>query len=254
MKRFVALLFLAASVLYVPIAGAAINQMAPAKAYPLSGTTPNAGMVPLQLKFRNTTAASSVARNALWTALSGYTDSTVFRHASALPTSYDTTISYPFTSLGLPPTFGPGYVPAIGDSLFPIAILRFGQDTLSYGAVASGITSALDSVRVALQVSDDNVNWYTCSGTPTYRFDTVFMTSDPVDGLQDPTLVGVELASMVDAVVIPFKCRLNQTNGATAMIANSPFLGQWRYFRFVFGGDYIGQFGAELLRWQTQGQ
>lgn len=219
----------------------------PAHAQDLSGLKPSQ-LFPMPMLFHNTNAGS-VARNAAWNAKIGYLDSTVFRHASALPTSYDTTISYSIPKdFPLPPTFGPAYIPSIADSLFPWIFVKFAQDTTSYAFTA---TSGMDSVRVWAEFSNDNVNWYTAAGTPTYRFDVVFATSG-ADGLQSPTLIGVEQLGGMDEAVIPFKCRVNQSNGAASTILNAPFIGQWEFVRFIFGGDYIGQFKATAYRWKPE--
>lgn len=239
MKRFVQLIAaitLLAVAFYSP----------PASAQNLSGTN-TAQLVPMPVTFHNTTAGTGIARNPAWNAKIGYADSTVFRHASALPTSYDTSTSYPLTAFPFPPTFGPAYIPSIADTLFPWIVVKFAQDTVSYIGSPAG-TSAMDSVRVWMEFSNDQVNWYTATGTPTYRFDVVFATSG-ADGLQSPTLIGVELLPGSDDAMIPIKARLNQTNGASALILNSVAAGQYSFVRFIFGGDYIGQFKADILRW-----
>jgi len=244
-KRALFSLF-AAVILVVPLA----SQAQELSAYGPTG----ARLFPMQVKFRNTTAGSSVARNPVWDGANGYTDSLVFRHASALPTSYDTSIVYALAKFPLPPTISSGgYIPSIADTLLPWIAVRFAQDTTAYGAPVAGITSGMDSVRVGIEFSNDKVNWFSAAGTPTYRFDTVFFTSG-ADGLQSPSLVGVELLGAIDDAMIPIKCRVNQTNGASTVILNSIAIGQWQYARFLFGGDYIGQFKADIFYWSTSNQ
>jgi len=219
----------------------------PVAAQELSGLQP-ARLFPMAMTFHNTTAASGVVRNAAWNASGGYTDSSVFRHAAAAPTSYDTSVSYSMGRFPLPPTFGPAYIPsAVVDTLFPWIIVKVQQDTTSYGFTGA---SGMDSVRVWAEFSDNQIDWYTASGTPTYRFDVVFATTG-ADGLVSPTLIGVELVPGIDGAVIPFKAAVNRTNGAAAMILNAPNQGQWRYMRFLIGGDMIGQYKAEIQYWST---
>jgi len=245
LKRALALLFAVA--LLVPTV---------ASAQEVSGTNQEgARLFPLQVKFHNTTAASSVVRNAAWNAQSGYTDSLVFRKASAAPTSYDTSVTYVISKFPLPPTFGPAYIPSIADTLLPWIIVKFAQDTTAYadGTAGSGRTSAMDSVRVWAEFSNDNINWFSATGTPTYRFDVAFVTTG-ADGLVSPSLVGVELGPPADDAMVPIKVRLNQTNGASALILNSITVGPYSYMRLLFGGDYIGQFKADILYWSTSSQ
>lgn len=238
LKRALLLLFVALTLL-VPLA---------ATAQELSGVgASGARLFPMQVKFRNTTAASTVALSSAWNVDAGRTDSLVFRKAAAAPTSYDTSMSYNISRFPLPPTMGPAYIPSIADTLFPWIVVKFAQDTTSY---AFANNSIMDSVRVGIEFSDNNVDWFSATGTPTYRFDTVFFTSGS-DGLQSPSLIGVELLGAIDGAMIPIKARVNQTNGASAVILNSVAIGQYKYMRFLFGGDYTGQFKADLLYWST---
>lgn len=240
MKRFILTLF-AVLTLLVPLT---------ATAQEMSGLgASGVRLYPTQLKFHNTTAASSVARQPAWSASSGYTDSLVFRKAAAAPTSYDTTQSFPMSRFPLPPNWGPGTAPSIADTLMPWFFIKFSQDTTSYSG--SSIITAMDSVRVWAEFSDDNVNWFSAPGTPTYRFDVVFATTG-ADGLVSPTLIGVERLPGIDGATVPFKTRFTLgADGATNLILNAPYAGQWQYIRFLFGGDYVGQFKADLLYWST---
>lgn len=238
MKRFGSLLAVLAC-LIVPLTASA--------QYPSSAS---ARLTPLPLRFMTT--SSSGVLNPVWLKNASHIDSTVFRKGSLTITSrFDTTAAYAFNRFPFPPNIAQsGYLPsAVGDSIQPWFFLRVHQDSTT-GNFA--LPCGLDSVRAAVEVSNDRVNWYSCSGTPTYRFDTVFMTSGQ-DGLQNPTVIGVELLGFSDDVLIPFKVGLIASNGATALIANKLLYGQYDYFRLIIGGDYIGQFAAEILRWDATG-
>jgi hypothetical protein len=202
---------------------------------------------------RNTNAPTgSVARNPYWNASSyvggtttGFADSAFFRRGAATATLYDTTGVVATASIPLPPIYGPGFGAALNDSTLPWFILRVSQDSTAYGGVAAA-SSSLDSVRVAVEWSVNGIDWNAMAGTPTYRFDTVYLTSG-ADGTQNPTLVGVELLNSYDTVDIPFKCRMSTVNGA-GLIVNTQAC-EVPLIRFIVGMDATGQFKVEMGTW-----
>lgn len=214
----------------------------------LSGTN-TASLKYERLIMRNTNAASAVALPA-WTAPQAHTaflDSSVFRRGATTRTVYDTTMAYPRSKFAFPPQNGLGLPAALQDSILPWIIFKVGQDTTSYSfAGTSG--GATDTFRVAVEWSWDGQQWFSCTGTPTYRFDTVFMTSGQ-DGLQSPTLFGVEIGPGQDFAEIPFKCRQSTFNGA-GFITNTQSCMAGNYLRFIVGGAYSGQYAVSVAHWQ----
>lgn len=226
----------------------------PASAQDLSGSPR-----PYRLEFetvymRNTTAASAVARNPFWTApislngANGFTDSLVFRRGATTRTVYDTTVAFPTAKFNYPPNLGRTATSAVLDSTDnPWLVLRVSQDTTSYSfAGTSG--GAADSIRFAAEYSYDGINWFSCTGTPTVRFDVVFMTSGQ-DGLQSPTIFGVEASPGEDAVTVVLRAHPGALAG-NAFIVNRtlPYAGKW--CRFIVGGAYSGQYKFEIASWQ----
>jgi len=199
------------------------------------------------------TSASTVAQNRVWSAggftggqTQGFVDSIAFRKIGTL-TAYDTSAAFPREHFHYPPQIGAAMGAAVQDSIFPWIVVRVRQDTLSYSWTGA---TGLDSVRVAIEYSYDGVDWFSCSGTNTYRHDTVFLTTG-ADGLQSPTLIGVEGTPGEDAVVIPFQCRLSQFK-ANSFITNVSACVAGNFLRFIVGGDGIGQFKAEYASWKEE--
>lgn len=193
------------------------------------------------------TSAASVAQQRFWAAsrnTAGFADSTVFRKASATITSrLDTTMAYSTSRFGLPPSIGAFTTQT--DSTQAWLVVRVRQDTTSY-AYASN--SVMDSVHVSAEYSYNGINWFSCSGTPTYRFDVNFIASGE-DGLQNTSLIGVENSPGEDAAHVVYK-HVSALLGAQAFIVNKqlPFAGN--YIRFIVGGDTLGQFTVDLGFWK----
>jgi hypothetical protein len=231
------------------IASAAVFVSSAPMAQDLAGQR-EAMLSPERLIMRNTTAASAVARNANWASpqgASGFTDSSVFRRGATTRTVYDTTIAYAVLHFALPPHVGNGQVASLADTVLPWIVLKVGQDTTAYSfaGTSGGVT---DTIRVAIESSEDGVNWFSFAGTPTYRFDTVFLTSGQ-DGLQSPTLYGVEISPGQDFVTIPIKCALAQWDGVVRVM-NKTACCSGVFLRFVIGGAYSGQYKVEAYHWQ----
>jgi hypothetical protein len=201
------------------------------------------------LNMRNTSAANN-ARQPNWTSSStaAFADSSIFKRGATTATAYDTTVAIARSDIAFPPIFGPGFPAALQDSILPWFILRVKQDSTAYGNVAAP-SSSLDSVRVAVEWSDDGINWNAFAGTPTYRFDVAYMTSG-ADGTVSPTLIGVELLNSYDTVDIPFKCRLSTITGA-GLINNLQACAAGTWLRFIIGMDATGQYRCEIGSWQT---
>lgn len=205
-----------------------------------------------RLTMRNTTAANATALNRNWAAregvTAGFTDSTVFRRGVTTRTVYDTTLAYPVSAWPFPPTLGSSLANAVADtSSVPWLLLRVRQDSVATGPYAFTGTSGLDSVRVAIEHSNDGINWLSCPGTPTHRFDTVFLTSGQ-DGLQSPTIIGVEASPGEDEVYIPLRCHSSQATSNSWIVNRTVcFTGGW--VRLIVGGAYSGQFAIELGSW-----
>lgn len=214
------------------------------------------------LWMRNTSAASNIARQANWAfggetgqpTAGAFADSTVFRRGAGTRTAYDTTVAIARANIAFPPFFGPGFsATARADTLAPWFVLRIEQDTLSYSfSGTSGGNSTADSIRVAVEYSYDGISWFSMPGTPTYRFDTVFLTSGG-DGLQSPTIFGVEDVPGGDCVQIPFKCDMGVAAvwGGGNYIMNLTGCTAGTYMRFIFGSATIGQWKASIGTWQT---
>lgn len=201
-----------------------------------------------RLTMRNTSAAS-VARNPLWTARensSGFADSTVFRRGATTATAYDTTIGYDTSDFPLPPHIGPASA-APGDTSGLWLILRVSQDSVATGPYVFTGTSGLDSVRIAAEYSYDGTNWFSCSGTPTRRFDVVYMTSGQ-DGLQNVTLIGVENSPGEDAALVSL-CAVPSLVSSNSFTINRTLAFAGTYVRFIIGEDASGQFKVEALTW-----
>lgn len=229
----------------------------PAQAQDLSGTNLwQTHMAIRRLTMRNTSAAS-VVRNPLWISRensSGFADSNVYRRGSLSGTAYDTTIGYDTSDFPFPPTLGPTQSNAVADtSSVPWFIVRVEQDSVATGPYVfsgtSGNNSAivLDSIRVAVEQSYDGINWFACSGTPTHRFDTVYLTSGQ-DGLQSPTLIGVENSFGEDMEVVPFYCHPSLAVN-NQVIVNRTLAFGGPYIRFIIGMRASGQFRIEALTW-----
>ena len=243
MRKFISMLVLGACVLG---AGASFAQS------PTTGTQSSEWYWQRAI-MRNTTAASTIARNADWTtsgpASNGaFTDSAVFRRGATTRTVYDTTAAYAVATFPYGPPIGAGYQgsAAAGDTGLVWIVAHVAQDTLSYGfaGTSGGVT---DTFRVAIEYSNDGVNWFSCGGTPTYRFDTVFLTSGQ-DGLQNPTLIGVEISPGQDEAYIPIRCVPRAFNG-TAAINNQTACLAGPLMRFIIGGAYSGQYKFEIGHW-----
>jgi hypothetical protein len=210
------------------------------------------------LYMRNTTAAALIARNPNWAVgIPGnpgsvaYTDSVVFRRGATTATVYDTSAAYPISSWPFPPNFGTTLSNALVDtSSVPWIVVRVRQDSTTFGSSTTP-TSSLDSVRVAVEYSYDGISWNSCAGTPTYRFDVVFLTSGQ-DGVQNPTLIGVEAATAVeDAAAVILKCHPSQAGASGTVIVNRTLCMQGGFARFIIGGDYTGQYAVEVASWQN---
>ena len=145
-----------------------------------------------RLNFRNT-SASATARNPNWAApylRAGFTDSVVFRKGAAGLTTYDTTAAYPIKEFAFAPAAFASQATG-GDTLaVPWLILRLSQDTTSFVSTLGAVPTAMDSFRVAAQVSADGVTWFNANGTPTRAFDAVYFTSSAEDGSQAVDLAG----------------------------------------------------------------
>ena len=205
------------------------------------------------LWIRSTTAASTVVREQNWAKgghgqpVTGFGDSVVIRRAGAL-TAYDTSAAYRTELFAFPSNLGPSLSNALVDtSSVPWLFIRLRQDSISFGTPT--LTHGLDSIRVAAETSQDGINWFSCPGTNTRRFDTVFLTSGQ-DGLQNPTLIGVEASPGEDAAFVTLSCHPSQAV-TNSFILNRTLCMAGAYVRFIFGGDYNGQFVAEMGRWQN---
>jgi hypothetical protein len=219
----------------------------PVSAQDLSGTR-ESRLAYETMIMRSTNAASAVALPA-WNVPQGHSaflDSSVFRRGATTRTVYDTSMAYARAHFAFPPILAPGLGLAVQDSVLPWIVVRVGQDTTSYAfaGTSGGVT---DTIRVAIEWSDDGNNWFRMPGTPTHRFDTVFMTSGQ-DGLQSPTLFGVEIAPGQDRVEIPIKCRQSTYNGAD-FITNLTSCMAGNYLRFIIGGAYSGQYKLSIASW-----
>jgi len=212
-------------------------------------TTPQGAEIQWEPLVMRSTSAASVARNAFWPSAkgsSGFADSIVFRRGVDTRTVYDTTMGYHASYFRFPPTFGQVLQNALVDTTTtPWLMVRVRQDTLQYGGTT--ITSGLDSVRVGAQVSPDGINWTSVSGTPTQRFDTVFMTSGQ-DGVQAATLIGVEDNPGADLASVKLSCHPSQA-AVDDHIINRTLCLCGQYIRFIIGGGYSGQFVVEAGRW-----
>lgn len=208
-------------------------------------------MVFTVLKMRNT-AASTVARDPNWATVgqspTGFADSSVFRRAGTR-TSYDTSAAFFAQDYPLPPNLA-SLTTAFSDTLLPWIMIRVEQDSVraSVDPLLFSGTTSLDSIRVAIEHSPDGGRtWFTCSGTPTYRFDTVFMTSGQ-DGTQSPTLIGVESIGPEDSATIPIQA-LRPTTNAYIVNKNVPYIGE--PLRIIVGaGAATGQLKLEIGHWQ----
>lgn len=233
---------------------ASLSPPTPALAQDVSAQEENARLSFSAIVMRSTNA-SLVARNPFWPAKTnsvGFLDSTVFRRAASL-TAYDTSAAYLTADFPFPPNFGPtvANVSTTDTSSVPWFMIRVKQDTTSAQWATSGMTSAsLDSFRVAVEHSYDGVTWFSCPGTPTRRFDTVYMTSGQ-DGLQSPTLIGVEGSPGEDAGLIQFSC-VPSTATTNAFIVNRSLCLTGEWVRFIFGGDVNGQFAPEIGTWANK--
>ena len=227
----------------------------PALAQHTSGTPRDGELVWNTLYMRNTSAAS-VARDPNWTtkgscqtcAPSGFADSSVYRRGATTRTLYDTTRAVRLPDVPWAPNFGNVAMNAAATdtTYLPSFYLRVKQDTTSYSF--SG-TSGLDSVRVAAEVTYDGINWFSCQGTPTQRFDTVFMTSGQ-DGLQSPTIIGVEASPGEDMAQFVFKCHPS-TCVDNVRIVNRSLCLYNGWTRFIIGGAASGQFTVEMGTWTS---
>lgn len=206
------------------------------------------------LKMRNT-SASSVARDPNWAtpgfSPSGFADSVVFRRGVQTRTVYDTTAAFWANSYPQPPNMS-DLTTAAADSILPWIIVRIEQDSVRTATDPllftgnSVLGGGTDSVRIAVEHSPDGGRtWFSCSGTPTYRFDIVFMTSGQ-DGLQSPTLIGVEGSPGEDSASIPIKSRV-LTSNAYINNFNLPYIGE--PLRIIIGGAYSGQFKISVGHW-----
>ena len=208
-----------------------------------------------RLYVRNT-AAATVAHNPNWATTNagcitcsptGFADSSVFRRGATTLTAYDTTRAIRLQDVQWSPNFGATPSNALTDSSsLPWLFLRLGQDTTSYSF--SG-TSALDSARIAVEVSQDGITWHSCQGTPTQIFDVNFMTAGQ-DGLQSPSLIGVEQSPGEDMVQFVFKCHPS-TAVSNSRIANRSLCMYNGWARFIIGMDGSGQFKVDAGTWVT---
>lgn len=242
---FVATLATVIASAFAPLAGAQST----------SGTPRIGGFDWQTVYMRNTAAPTGVtARDPNWTTRgscqgcspTGFADSTVFRRGATTATVYDTSRAISFSTLPWAPNFGNVAMNAAATdtTYMPQFYLRVLQDTTS---LAFSGSSALDSVRVAVEVSYDGINWFSNQGTNTQRFDTVYMTSGQ-DGLQSPTLIGVEASAGEDMTQFVFKCHPQLTTD-NARITNRSLCLYNGWARFVVGMDASGQFKLELGTW-----
>lgn len=226
----------------------------PAHAQSTSGTARDGGFSWNPLLMRNTSAAAS-AQQLNWTtkgscqscAPSGFVDSTVFRRGATTATLYDTTRAIRLQDVPWAPNFGNVPMAALTDSsALPWLFMRVRQDTTAYSFAGS---STLDSVRVAAEVSLDGITWFSCQGTNTQRFDVIYMTSGQ-DGLQSPTLIGVEASPGEDMAQFVFKCHPSTTVDNTR-ITNRSLCMYNGYVRFIIGMDATGQFAVDIGTWTS---
>jgi hypothetical protein len=218
-----------------------------------SGTPRDAEMTWNTLFMRSTSAAAAaqqpwiVKGSCQSCSPSGYADSSVWRRGATTATVYDTTRALRLTEIPWAPNFGNTAMNALTDSTYlPWAYLRVRQDTTSYSFAG---TSGLDSVRVAAEVSLDGVQWFSCQGTNTQRFDVVYMTSGQ-DGLQSPTLIGVEASPGEDMAQFVLKCHPSTTVD-NVRITNRSLCLYNGYVRFIIGMDASGQFAIDLGTWTS---
>lgn len=205
------------------------------------------------LRMRNT-AASATARDPNWATIgnspSGFVDSVVFRRGATTATVYDTSVAFEANDYTLPPNMATMNA-AVGDTVLPWIFLRVRQDSVrtSNDPLLFTGSSSLDSVRFAVEHSPDGGRtWFSCPGTPTYRFDAVYMTSGQ-DGLQSPTLIGVESSPGEDVAIVPIKA--SSPNGNAYIVnRNLPYVNE--KLRLIIGMDATGQFQLEVGHWPAR--
>jgi len=202
------------------------------------------------LYMRNT-AAASTAREPNWakgypgSSPSGFADSIVFRRGVTTATVYDTSAAYRIEGFGFPPNIGTSAQNAVIDSAStPWIVIKVKQDSTSFSFTGA---TGMDSVRVGAEVSQDGINWQSCPGTPTHRFDVVYFTSG-ADGLQNPSLIGVERSPGEDMAIIPFRCHPPLAS-SNATIVNRGLCMESGWVRFIIGLDSSGQYAPEIASW-----
>jgi hypothetical protein len=200
-----------------------------------------------RLNFRNT-SASATARNPNWAApylAPGFTDSVVFRKGAAGLTTYDTTAAYPIKEFAFAPAAFASQATG-GDTLaVPWLILRLSQDTTSFVSTLGAVPTAMDSFRVAAQVSADGVTWFNANGTPTRAFDAVYFTSSAEDGSQAVDLAGVDISGATggaDIAYVTLGCSPSAGVAGGSPIINKTLCTCGLLVRFLIGNDGIGQF------------
>ena len=217
-----------------------------------------AGMKARALEMRTTVAAASVAM-APWTKFrdAAFTDSSVFRKGAATRTLFDTTQAIHTSELPWPPSFyARTAFAAVSDTATsePWIILKVKPDSVSYSF--SG-TSGLDSLIVAVEYSEDGVQWVGATGTPTRAFSAEAPIPIASDGITPvPLTKGEPTGAAGDAIWIALQChpQVAETVGNHAkVIVNRTLCVENTYIRFIIGvADGSGQFKAELLHWDTE--
>ena len=213
---------------------------------------------------RNTTAASTVVRDADWThfeagsaanSLSNgaFTDSLVYRHGATIQT--DTTVAISLATLAFPPTVmnNPLGVAATDSVPMPWIAVRVRADTANGSYAFTGRSASLDTVRVGAQYSFNGINWLSVTGTPTLNFDAT-ATNTGEDGKTTSSAIALVPNTTVDGyATVVLKCNPTQYNTSAAPIINKTLcMCGATYIRFLITHDGTGQFVTELGAWRKR--
>jgi hypothetical protein len=199
------------------------------------------------------TSTANVVGQSNWTKFDRtmFLDSTVFRVGTLALTVVDTTQAIDRDDLAFPPNNAPlGYLVGVLDTTRTRWIsIRVSQDTLSYLASTTLTSTAWDSIGVAAQTSDDGINWYTITGTPTRNY---FDSPVPAWGTA-VFQAGAEQSLGADWAQVDMACQpCIQAAGSAVPIINRTLCYAGKYIRFgiILATTGSGQFKVELGHWQ----